>query len=209
VVTARELNPALFTIVRQNLQANRALFDAFDADVTMVSSEQIATECLAIVRTPLLEPFLERASRNDGAWATALVTRLQAVMGERSPAIWSATLNISEAPSIYRLLMQGGHATVADLLRRPSRREESLPAVVLYLQRTDAAFELPDDDFELRPGDQLLFAGREGAREEQQAVLRNEKLRDYLLTGQDPPSSWLWRRLQRRRPTRPPAVRAP
>jgi len=95
------------------------------------------------------------------------------------------------------------------LLRRPSRREESLPAVVLFLQRTDAAFELPDDDFELRPGDQLLFAGREGAREEQQAVLRNEKLRDYLLTGQDPPSSWLWRWLKTRRSTRPPAARAP
>jgi Trk K+ transport system NAD-binding subunit len=208
VVTARELNPALFTIVRQNLQANRALFDAFDADVTMVSSEQIASECLAIVRTPLLESFLDRARGNDGAWAEALVARLQSVLGERSPAIWSATLNISEAPSIYRLLMQGGHATVADLLRRPSCRDESLPAAVLLLQRTDAAIELPADDCELQPGDQLLFAGREGAREEQQAVLRNEKLRDYLLTGRDPPSSWLWRRLQRPRSTRPPVARA-
>ena len=209
VVTAREINPGLFTIVRQNLQANRALFDAFDADVTMVSSEQIASECLAIVRTPLLGSFLERARANDGAWAEALVGRLQRVLGQRSPAIWSTTLNISEAPSIYRLLMQGGHATVADLLRRPSCRDESLPAVALFLQRTDAAIELPADDCELQPGDQLLFAGREGAREEQQAVLRNEKLRDYLLSGRDPPSSWLWRRPQRPRSTRPPVARAP
>ena len=61
VVTAREMNPALYTIVRQNLQANRPLFEAFDADVTMVSSQLIAAECLAVVRTPLLEPFLEAA----------------------------------------------------------------------------------------------------------------------------------------------------
>ena len=78
VVTARELNPHLFTIVRQNLQANRALFDAFDADMTMVSSELIASECLAVVRTPLLAPFLDVARHHDADWAHALIARLQA-----------------------------------------------------------------------------------------------------------------------------------
>lgn len=34
VVTARELNPKLFTVLRQNHVANRALFDAFESDFT-------------------------------------------------------------------------------------------------------------------------------------------------------------------------------
>src|SRR5690606_10015195 len=51
-VTARELNGDLFMIVRQNLQSSSPLFDAFHADVTMVSSSIIANECLAIVKTP-------------------------------------------------------------------------------------------------------------------------------------------------------------
>jgi voltage-gated potassium channel Kch len=208
VVTARELNPRLFTIVRQNLQANRALFEAFDADMTMVSSELIASECLAVVRTPLLAPFLAVARHRDAAWAEALITRLQAACGETAPAIWSVALNIADAPAVYHLLMDHGHATVGDLLRQPANRDELLACVPLFLKRTDETVELPDDDFALQPGDQLLFAGRNWAREQQQSLLRSDKVRDYVLTGRDPPVSWLWQWLQRPRSSRPPAARA-
>jgi voltage-gated potassium channel len=197
VVTARQLNPRLFTIVRQNLHANRALFDAFDADVTMVSSELIASECLAVVRTPLLAPFIEIARHRDAAWAHALIARLQAACGEPAPAIWSVTLNIADAPAMYHLLMDHGRATVRDLLRQPSNRDETLACVPLFLQRTDEAVELPGDGFVLQPGDRLLFAGRNWAREQQQSLLRSDKVRDYVLTGRDPPVSWIWRRLKR------------
>jgi len=197
VVTARGLNSKLFTIVRQNLHANRTLFDAFDADVTMVSSELIASECLAVVRTPLLAHFLEIARHRDAAWADALIARLQAACGEPAPAIWSVTLNIADAPAIYHLLMEHGRVTVRDLLRQPSNRDESLACVPLFLQRTAEAVELPDDRFVLQPGDRLLFAGRSWARDQQQSLLRNDKVRDYVLTGRDPPVSWIWRRLKR------------
>jgi voltage-gated potassium channel len=209
VVTARELNPALYTIVRQNTQANQPLFDAFDADMTMVSSQLIASECLAVVRAPLLQPFLERARNKDADWADALLARLVDVLGDLSPAIWSITLNIAEAPAMYRLLMQDGRATVGDLLRNPARRDEQLEIVPLFLRRDDADVELPEDGFELRPGDQVLFAGRGGARDRQQALLRNEKVRDYAVTGSDPSTSWLWRRLLPGRSTRPRDARAP
>ena len=197
VVTARELNPDLFTIVRQNLQAYRALFDAFDADMTMVSSELIAMECLAVVRTPLLAPFLQIARNESADWANALVERLQTTVGERAPAIWSVTMNISEAPAVYRLLMQGGHARIGDLLARPSNRSERLPCLPLYLRRGEESFVLPEDALELKPGDQVLFAGRGISRQQQQAMLRNEKIRDYVLTGSDAASGWFWQRLQR------------
>jgi voltage-gated potassium channel len=207
VVTARELNPDLFTIVRQNAQANTPLFDAFDADLKMVSSELIASECLAVVRTPLLEPFLDICKERDAAWAQALIERLQSVIGDRSPTIWSVTLNIAEAPSIYRVLMQHGHVSTGDLVRRPSRREEPLACVPLYLQRHEESIELPGDDLELRPGDRLLFAGLTRAQREQQVLLRNDKVRDYVLTGHDPPTGWLWQRLQSSEPDRSESTR--
>jgi hypothetical protein len=48
----------------------------------------------------------------------------------------------------------------------------------------------------------LLFAGRENDRVRQQLLLRNEKVRDYVLTGKDPAASWLWQRLWHGRATR-------
>jgi len=47
-MTARALNPKLFVVMRQNLQANRALFRAFRGDMTMVPAQIIANECLAL-----------------------------------------------------------------------------------------------------------------------------------------------------------------
>ena len=174
----------------------------------MVSSELIASECLALVRTPLLAPFLDVARHHDADWAHALIARLQAACGEPAPAIWSVTLNLADAPAIYHLLMDHGHATVGDLLRQPSNRDERLACVPLFLRREDESVELPDDGFALQPADQLLFAGRSWAREQQQSLLRSDKVRDYVLTGRDPPVSWIWRQLQRPRSTRRRAARA-
>ncbi len=198
VVTARELNPALFTIVRQNLQANRALFDAFDADMTMVSSELIASECLAVIRAPSLGPFLEVARTESAEWANALLERLERQIGQRAPAMWSVTLNISEAPTFYRLLLDRGHATLGDLVRDPAERDAQLACVPLYLERDAQKIALPDDALQLEPGDRVLFAGRSAARERQRPMLFNPNIRDYVLTGHDGPAGWVWRRPQRR-----------
>lgn len=44
-VTARELNPDLFVVTRQNLASNSVLFDAFIGDFCMVPSRIVAQEC--------------------------------------------------------------------------------------------------------------------------------------------------------------------
>ena len=52
VIAARALNPSLFVIARQNLVSNRTLFEALAANMTMVSSQIVANECVAMLRTP-------------------------------------------------------------------------------------------------------------------------------------------------------------
>jgi Trk K+ transport system NAD-binding subunit len=181
VVTAREINPRLFTIVRQNLTANQLLFDAFDADMKMVSSELIASECLAVLRAPQLGRFLEAARRQDPSWAAGVVDRLVDRLGTKVPAIWGITLNISDAPAFHRHLMSYGDATVADLCRDPSDRDRTLACVALLLDRNGKVELMPDDDFELHAGDQVLFAGRVGMRDRQRHLLQSPKVRDYVL----------------------------
>jgi voltage-gated potassium channel len=199
-VTARELNGTLFTIVRQNLQANRSLFDAFHADIHMVSSEIVANECLALLHTPLLGRFLAVVREKEDAWADAVIERLQAVMGEEAPEIWSVSLTAHGALAMYRALFaEGRRVSVADLLRDPRERSQRLACEALQLLRASGSFVLPDASMALEPGDQLLFAGRREARTVQWPVLRNLNVRDYVLTGVDAPGSWIWQRLVRRR----------
>ena len=201
-VTARELNPSLFVIVRQNHYANSALFEAFDADIAVVPSQIIAHECLAILSTPLLVPFLHEVRGHTEPWCAQQLGRLTTRMGWEVPEVWSERINLSRAPALYRRLMRGETITVDSLLRSPAAREELLACEVLYLDRDDDDHVLmPARDTPIRPGDELLLAGTRHARGDLGLSIANEHSLNYILTGTDLPGGWIWEKLSRRRRT--------
>ncbi len=198
-VTARELNPDLYVIVRQNLRANQSLFEAFDADVTVVSAELIAGRCLAIISTPLLSPFLALARQQPQAWATHLIERLDALNHKGTLATWSIRLDAADAPAVQVALASGGTPPrLDDLLRSPNDRSELLACLPLLLRRAGRDRLLPDDEMPLAAGDEILFAGRLRARRSQQLSLANVNVLDYVRTGRDLPGGWIWQRLTQR-----------
>ena len=198
-VTARELNPRLYVIVRQNLEANRQLFEAFDADVTAVSAELIAGRCLAIISTPLLERFLQLARHESQAWALELIERLDRLNAGAALVTWSVTIDQSGAPAVFGVLAGGRPApVVGDLLRSPMLREEPVNCVALLLRRAGEDRLIPDSSITLEVGDELLFAGRQQARRAQALTLANANVLDYVRTGQDLPGGWVWQKLIRR-----------
>lgn len=199
-VTARELNPALFVILRQNHYANRALFEAYDSDVDVVPSKIIAHECLAILTTPLLVPFLDEVKRHDEAWCDKWLTALTGRFGWHVPAVWSERLNISQAPALYRTLMDGTEVDLMQILRSPANRDDPLGCAALYLRRDDGDhLMMPAADTRLRAGDELLFVGTSDARSELKLTLSHEHVLAYVLTGREQPGGWVWETLARRK----------
>lgn len=203
VVTARELNPKLFVILRQNHFANNSLFEAFDYDVNVVPSRIIAHECLAILTTPLLVPFLEDMKRHDEDWCDRLLGRLTDRFGWEVPTVWSERINLSRAPALYRKLMKGTTIELRSLLKSPSNRDDPLACDVLLLRRDDDDHVLtPEGDTELRPGDELLLVGTVEAQREFSLLISNDHALVYVLTGTDLPGGWIWERLSRNRAER-------
>ena len=127
-MTARELEPELFVITRQNLQANRALFTAFAPDINMLASEIVAHQCLAILINPVLGALLADIRRHDDGWAREVTHRLVAAVGRSVPKLWSVTVSPLGAPAIYRGL---GHDRLrihlVDLLRDPVSAKPAWP----------------------------------------------------------------------------------
>jgi voltage-gated potassium channel len=194
-VTARELNKSLFTIVRQNLQANRALFKSYAADITMFSSEIVANECLALLKTPLLERFLKIVRERDDAWADAVIAKVQDLVGERVPDIWGVTITPAEAPALYRAIARKECTiTLGDMLRNPLARDSQLALVPLLHVRERNIEPMPAGEIELAAGDALLFAGRTSARRAQRTLLSNVNVRDYVVKGIEVPGGWVWQR---------------
>lgn len=205
-VTARELNPNLFVIVRQNQAINHALFDAFDSDITMVPSKIIAHECLAVLTTPLLVPFLDAMKRRDEAWCATLLERLTGRYGWTVPTVWSVRINLSQAPALYRRLMQGATIELGTLLMAPHDNTQALACEVLYLNRDDDDNVLmPETGTEVRAGDELLLVGIQTARRDLGFTFSNEFALHYVLTGEELPRGWIWRYLTRPRVHSAPA----
>lgn len=206
VVTAREINPHLFTVLRQNSYINQALFDAFDGDVTVVSSEIIAHECLAILTTPLLAPFLDELQRRDEPWSKALLQDLTDRLGWEVPLVWSVRIDSRQTPAVHRLLLQASDVLdITTLLRDPHDRDQTLACAVLYLRRGESTHLFaPAATTLLAPGDELLLVGHASARSDLALTLENTNTLTYVLTGEDLPGGWLWERLARRqRPSSP------
>jgi Trk K+ transport system NAD-binding subunit len=203
IVTARDLNPDLFTVARQNRRADASLFRAAQVDLIMERSDIIAHKILAYIKAPLLADFLRIVRHKNNAWANELASRLIAVVGEVVPDIWTISISADTAPGV--LAAEGGApgATLGDLYRDHRARNERLPCLALMLHRGGRDTELPADDTQLEVGDRILFCGREGVRRAMRWVVFDRNVLRYVQTGEDRPDGLVWRWLAERRDSAP------
>ena len=197
---AREANPRLFTVARQNEAANQALFDRIRADLVMRPSEIVAEEALARLTTPLLDRFLAEVRRQSDAWADEVIHQLRKRVGTRAPRAWTFRVDAAQAPALLSAMEGARHPfTLRDLMRNPQNRDERIAARALLVLRSGREVLLPTDDFELAADDRVLMAGRSRARRQLESALGNFNVLEYLRTGRDLPGGWIWRRLARMR----------
>ena len=200
-MTATHLKPDLFVVTRQNHNANTPLFEAFKGDFSMVPSHIVAQECIAILTTPLLALFLTRLHDKREDWSRQLVDRLQGLCDGLTPTVWGIRLNQADTPAAWQALRDSPPFQLGGILRDGYQRTQPLAAVALMVERADQCFLLPDDNFRLAAGDQLLLASPLDARRNLLLTLQNANELNYVLTGQEQSASWLWQRLRGMRPS--------
>lgn len=205
IYTAKEQKKELFTVARQNLGDNKKLFQNASLDIVMERSDIIAHEILSVILAPLLAIFLKQVQSHGNQWSCELVSRLVAVVGETTPDTWGIEVNEADAPAVTCVLEQGEMVRVGDLCKHHLNREKRLQMMVLMISRKDEEesasklVTLPEDDFELKIGDQILFCSREGERNEISWLLNNHNSLRYVQTGEQESEGWIWRMLSGRR----------
>jgi Trk K+ transport system NAD-binding subunit len=200
LATARRLNPRLFLAARQNRPTSAAVFEALRVNALLVPTEVVAHEVYAQLSTPMLWRFIREMPALGDRWASELIERLRDNCGRELPALWKLKLDREQAPALGGWLADG-MVTLDELLRSPEDRERRLRAVPLLLLRDGEAVLTPDGDTVLAPDDELLFAGQGTERRELESTMVVDSTAAYVLFNQHIPSSWLWRKLARRRPT--------
>lgn len=193
VMTAFELNPKIFLVIRKNHSHNAALFRHFDAHITMQTTYIIAHECLAHLISPLLAQFLNLARNQNNEWANQLISQLVSKVGEEVPETWAVTINKQMAPAATELINQNVNITLQTLSLHPTDREQALDAVALMLVRNNQAILVPALNTALMVDDQILFCGRPETKAHVATLLEHGKTLCYIVDGKETPNSLVFR----------------
>jgi len=200
ILTARELNPELFTVGRQCRAHNQPIFEAADLNLVMEAGTILTREVLALLTTPLLADFLREALDRDDEWANVLVSRISAITGDDLPETWSLDISPRKAPAVLEALQDGEQPRLRHLLTDPRDAEQWLPALPLLRLRDGKPHLLPDLETTLAPGDRLLFCGRTQAERQMHPILCDPTVLTYASTGETRPSGLVWQWLEGQRP---------
>ena len=200
VMTARELNPDLFVVARQENPQNDELFDASGADLVARRSLIVARRILAVATTPLLPVFIDHMFNQDERFAQRVRHRLEAVLDGLSPSLWTILLSGEWANSLRAAKLANTRIRLKNLTDNSrTSAAERLPCVCLLLERGSLRKFLPGPEEELLEGDRLLFAGRGAARHEMLFALREPTALVSQATGRPEPRGAIMRWLMRRR----------
>lgn len=88
--------------------------------------------------------------------------------------------------------------SIAHLLRDPTIPEHPMRVCPLMLERGESVVLLPTTDRKLKPGDRILFVGASMSRRLQRRYLVEPGTVSSVLTGHEPPRSYVFRWWERR-----------
>jgi voltage-gated potassium channel len=192
VMTAQQLNPNLFVVIRQNRRTNRGLFQSIHSDLVMEPSEIVAREVRVLLTMPLLPLFLSEAYKQEKDWANRVATHIIAIIGDTLPEVWSVEITAKSSPACITAMNKGINIPINLLITNPRDRNKKLKCMPLMRIRHNKTELTPGVDEMLEPGDSLLFCGQHGVASLMAWSLNNEKALNYLLTGDETPDGYLW-----------------
>ncbi len=193
LITARYLNPGLFTVVRQNQQKKDPIFQAADIDVIMQPGTIVAQYILGLILSPLLGDFFRLTRDQTEEWANVLVSRIAGVVAEVTPNTWELEVSREKSPAVYDTLKRGQNVLLKHICANPRNRSEMSACVPLLIKRHGVNMLLPEMEEALQPGDQILFSGREESTYQICSIVNDQQALNYIQTGIDRPRSAVWR----------------
>lgn len=200
----------LFAIARQNFSRNETVFEKADLDFIMQPASIVAGEILSIIKTPLLSTFLSLARRQKDHWANILISRISDFI-DNTAMTWMLDISNKHTPAVIPFLKKG-KITIGQIIKHPRNRDLSLKCVVLLVHRKknkatlhrhklsgrkpSTQFEnvlLPDNDYEIQEGDQLLICGDKESRDLMHWSVSNINIYNYIQTGCELGGGYIWR----------------
>lgn len=197
LLTARNLNPTLHLIVRQNSHENELAFNAASADLIMQPSLVTARRLLLQLISPLVDDWLRYLEDHPDELSATVLPGLQRKVSSH-PALWTLSVTIDQAPALLEYL-ENDSVAIGDIVRDARNRDTDLPCMPLVVEHQGKRTYLPTNTFDIRQGDEILFCSQRGVQQQILKNLANIYTLTYLVTGESPPRGYAMNWLMRQR----------
>ena len=178
--SAKQLNPDIFTMARENSFDYKNIFKAAKINKIYVVEEILADATYNFIARPLVDLFINEARKQTEEWAEGIVNLLNKVTGI-NPKHYETELDEETTYALHRELQKGTEITLKNLKRSRVNREESLPIVFLLLKRGEDVYLMPNEEMPLKIGDELLSVADEEDYEDFEYIINNIYELDYVL----------------------------
>ncbi|WP_434656802.1 NAD-binding protein [Sulfurimonas sp. NW9] len=153
---AKQLNPKIFTMARENSLDDLNIFQASKINKIYIVEKILADATYSYIARPLADLFIQEARKKDDEWARIIVYMLNNITG-MNPMYFETVLNDANAYALTLRLEKGENISLADLRRSRADRNEMLHVVFLLLKRGNNIYLMPDARMNLQIGDELLI----------------------------------------------------
>ena len=177
---AKQLNPNIFTMARENALDDLNIFQASKINKIYVLEKILADATYSYIARPLADLFIQEARKKDDEWAEIIVHMLNNITG-MNPMYFETKLNDKNAYALNLSLQNGENITLADLRRSRADRKELLHVVFLLLKRGDEVYLMPDARMNLKIDDELLIVADEESYDDFEYIINNIYELNYVL----------------------------
>ncbi|ADN09122.1 potassium channel family protein [Sulfurimonas autotrophica] len=177
---AKQLNPKIFTMARENALDDLNIFQASKINKIYIVEKILADATYNYIARPLADLFIQEARKKDDEWAEVIVHMLNNITG-MNPMYFETRLNDDNAYALTLELQEGENITLADLRRSRADRNELLHIVFLLLKRGDEVYLMPDSRMKLEIGDELLIVSDEENYDDFEYIVNNIYELEYVL----------------------------
>lgn len=177
---AKQLNPNIFTIARENSLEELNMFQASKINKIYILEKILADTTYNSVAKPLSELFIQGARNRDEEWAKIIVKMLNNMTGN-NPDNFELTINDENAYALTLELNKGTDITLSNLRRSREDREKMSHIAFLLLKREEKVYLMPESDLHLKVNDQLLIVADEENREDFEYIINNIYELNYIL----------------------------
>lgn len=183
IMSARRINPKIYTVARENRLNDSIVFNAAKIDRVIMIENLIVDKTYMILARPMADRFIRLIKDRGNEWGEHVIHLMEEHI-DHNPDVFETVIDRDHAYALSLYLEEQTEDVPLDALcRSRSNNLQKNPLLPLYLRRNDEEILLPEPSTPLHMGDEIFFAGKKEAFVDLKYIMENIHELHYVLKG--------------------------